>query len=162
MIFRPCRDEEAIKPWSASFLPPDGFLFWRSFCCMLSGVRRRRQRVADGEGHLNKPSVEPSSRDRPAQSDLWLSSPVFPHWGLSSELLDLPKERFLSPLSGSASSPFPAAHSHPSFKCPFFFLHFSLWYLYFSPSPDNPASCSSSQGVYSHPSNVELHLKSYA
>lgn len=128
MIFRPCRDEEAIKPWSVSFLPLDGFLFWRSFCCMLGRIQRRQRCDADGEGHLNKPSVEPGTRDRPVQSNLWLSSLVFPHWGHSSELLDLPNEHFLSPLSGSPFSPFPAPHFPPLFKYPFSFFHFSICY----------------------------------
>lgn len=161
MIFRPCRDEEAIKPRSASFLPPEGFLFRRRFCCSLSRPRRRRhRRNADGEGHLNKPSVKPCSRDRQAQWNLWPSSPAFPHWGLSSQLLDLPNERVLSPLSSFPSSPFPAQHSHPSSEHPFIFFQSSIWYLFSPPSPDNLASCSSRQSVYSRPRNAESHLKS--
>lgn len=150
MIFRPCRDEEAIKPRSASFLPPEGFLFRRSFCCSLSRARQRRQRCSsDGEGHLNKPSVKPRSRDRQAQWNLWPSSPAFPHWGLSSQLPDLPNGHVLSPLSSFPSSPFPTQHSHPSSECPFIFLHSSIWYLFSPPSPDNLASCSSRQCLQS-------------
>lgn len=111
------------------FSPPDGFLFRRSFCCTLSGARRQWQRCnADGEGHLNKPSGKPGSRDRQAQSNLWLSSPAFPQKGLSSELLDLTNKLILPLLFGSP--PYP---TFPSFFWMAIYLPPSLYLLSFYP-----------------------------
>lgn len=103
------------------FLPSDTFLFRLGFFSTLSRRQRWQQEESDGEGHLNKPSVEPGSQDSQAQPDLWLSTPLFPHRGPSPELLDVldPVYYFLSPLSTSPSSPFPVPLSHFSFfLCP--------------------------------------------
>lgn len=149
------------------FLPTDTFLFRLGFLSTLSGRQRRQQEEADGEGHLNKPSVEPGSR---AQPDLWLSTPLFPHRGPSLELLDVldPVYYLLSPLSTSPSFPLPVPLSHSSFfmsiyLSPFLFLRI-CWYFSLSLSPpsflpDILASCSPRQGVYSCLCEAELQLQ---
>lgn len=165
---RACRGKETIKPWNAS-LPslPDTFLFQWGFFSTLS---RQQQEEADGEGHLNKPSVEAGTQDGQAQPDLWPSTPLFPHRGPSLELLDVSDlvsitfvtSVYFSFLSLSCPTfPFllffnvPSIFSHPRFL--YLGISFSL-----SPPPFLPdilASCSSRQGVYSCLCEAELQLQ---
>lgn len=143
------------------FSSSDTFL---AFCCTLSRRQQRQPEEVDGEGHLNKPSVEPGSRVNQVWSNLWLSSSLFPHRGPSEELLEVwsPACYFLSPLSSSASSPFPISSSHFSFLCPsavFSFIslfNISFFLLLLS---GILSSCSSRQGVYSCLSEAELQFK---
>lgn len=120
---RACTEKEAVKPWRASFLPSDTFLFGRCFFIPLSRRQRQRQEEADGEGHLNKPSVKAASQFQP---DLWLSTPLFPQRGPSLELLDVSDlvYSFLSLLSSSTSFPL---LSHLSF-----FMSIYLFSFFFS------------------------------
>lgn len=162
---RACRGKETIKPWNASFPSlPDTFLFQWGFFSTLS---RQQQEEADGEGHLNKPSVEAGTQDSQAQPDLWPSTPLFPHRGPSLELLDVSD---LMSITFVTSVYF----SFLSLSCPtlpfllFFNVHLSFPILDFSilvslsPPPFLPdilASCSSRQGVYSCLCETELQLQ---
>lgn len=109
------------------FSSSDTFLFWLAFCCTLSW---RQPEEVDGEGHLNKPSVEPGSRVNQVRSNLWFSSSLFPHRGPSEELLEVwsPACYFLSPLFSSASSPF-LSHLHIFLFC--VHLQYPPLFLYF-------------------------------
>lgn len=150
------RGKEAIKLWSASFPSLWHISLSTGLFCTLSR-QQRDEEEADGKGHLNKPSVEPGSRDNQAQPDLWPSTILFPHWGPSLELLDVlfPVYYFLSPLSTSPSSPFPVPHSQFSFFMSVVYLPlFLILGVSYHPLPFLPdilASCSLRQGVYSSP-----------
>lgn len=150
------------------FLPTDTFLFRWGFFSTLSRRRQRRRRQeeeADGEGHLNKPSVEPG-QSGPAR--FMTLHPSFP------------TQR---PLSGASGCIGPCLLlfvtsvylSSLSLSCPTFpFLFFMSIYLlpssislsgisfslYPPPLlPDILASCSSRQGVYSCLCKAELQFK---
>lgn len=147
------------------FLPTDTFLFrWGFFSALSRRRRRRQQEEADGEGHLNKPSVEPGQSGPARFMTLHPSFPTQrPLSGASGCigpcLLLFVTSVYLSSLSLSC----------PTFPFLFFYVHLSSpsislsdisFSLYPPPLlPDILASCSSRQGVYSCLCKAELQFK---
>lgn len=155
MIFRPCRDEEAIKPRSASFLPPEGFLFRRSFCCSLSRVRRWLMERATW---TNPAWNHAAGTDKPRE--IYDPLPLLSHTEASHRSFWIRRTNtfchlypaFL-PLPSLLNIPILLLNVHLSSSIPLFGISSPL-----HPQTTWPAAHPDS--VYSHPRNAESHLKS--
>lgn len=146
------------------FLPSDTFSFGRVFFSTLS--RRQWQEEADGEGHLNKPSVQPGQTGPVRFMTL---HPSFPSQRPFCETSDCTTPYYLL-----STSPIPAPIIYFSLSLSFFLIYLKyafvpsislLLYLGISFSltppllPDILASCSSRQRVYSCLREAELQLQ---
>lgn len=156
MIFRPCRDEEAIKPRSASFLPLTDFSFAGAFVARWVGPGGSGSGATLMErATWTNPAWNQAARtDKPSQ--IYDSPPLLSHSKASHQSFWIYR---INTFCHLCLALLPAPHSHPSFECPFIF-YLSICYLFFPPSLDKLASCSSRQGGCRCPRNAELHLKS--